>query len=256
MLSIEQIAAFQADGYVAPLPLLSPAEAARCRAEVERFIAAMGGKAASFALGPLRTKAHLRCPALFELVHRPGIVDAVSQLIGPDLLCRSVSVFMKEPGDPAFVPWHQDLAYWHLDPPDLVSAWVALTDSTPENGAVEMLAGSHRAPLLPHGPANEPASLLNNNQKITEGIDPARVRRLALEAGEMSIHHVRTAHGSPPNRSAARRIGIAIRYVAPHVRRTDGRRESALLVRGRDRHGNYEAEPGFRKPADAGVVAP
>lgn len=253
MLSVEQVAAFQADGFVAPIRVLQPAEVARIRAEVESFIAAMGGRAESFGLGALRTKAHLRCPALLELVHRSEIVEAVSQLIGPDVLCRSSSIFMKEPGDAAFVPWHQDLMYWHLDPPDLVSAWVALTDSTAENGAVEILAGSHRAPLLPHGPANDPASMLNNNQKITEGIELARVRRVLLKAGEISIHHVRTAHGSAPNRSSARRIGVAIRYVAPHVRRTDGRQESALLVRGRDRHGGYEAEPGFRKPADAGV---
>lgn len=254
MLSIEQIAAFEADGFVGPVPALDPSVASRYRREVEGFIDAMGGRAESFAKGALRTKAHLRCPALLELVREPAILDAVEQLIGPDVLCRSSSIFMKEPGDAAYVPWHQDLRYWYLDPPDLVTAWIALADSTIENGAVEMLAASHRGPLLPHIQANEPASLLNNNQRITEGIEPTRVRTMLLKAGEMSIHHVRTAHGSPPNRSGSRRLGVAVRYVAPHVRRTDGRRESALLMRGRDRYGHYDAEPGYpgaAKPATA-----
>lgn len=251
MLNAEQIAAFQADGYLAPLALLDAREVADCRAEVDDFIAANGGAAAGVARGPLRTKAHLRCPALFDLAHRAKLLDAVVDLLGPDVLCRSVSIFLKEPGDPAFVAWHQDLVYWQLDPPDLVSAWIALTDSTVENGALEVLAGSHRRPLLPHGAANDPANLLGNNQKITEEIEPARVRTLLLRAGEMSIHHVRTAHGSAPNRSRSRRIGIAMRYVAPHVRKLGPRRDSAILVSGVDRYGNFDPEPGFGAPAGA-----
>jgi hypothetical protein len=59
----------------------------------------------------------------------------------------------------------------------------------------------------------------------------------------MSIHHVRLAHGSRPNVSSSRRIGFAIRYVAPHVRKIGRRRDSAVLVRGTDRFGNFDAEP-------------
>jgi len=243
MLSPEQIAGFAADGYLAPLSALDAGALADCRRSVEGFIEARGGAAAGVARGALRTKAHLRCPALLDLVRRPAILDAIEGLLGPDLLCRSVSIFLKEPGDPAHVAWHQDAAYWGLEPPDVVTAWVALTDSTVENGALRVLPGSHRAPLLPHGPSGDPANLLSNGQQITVAIDPGRSRTLPLRAGEMSLHHVGTAHSSEPNRSATRRIGVAIRYVAAHVRKQGPRRDSAILVRGTDRHGNFDPEP-------------
>ncbi len=243
MLSSEQIAGFAADGYLAPLPALDAAALADCRRAVEGFIDASGGAAAGVARGALRTKAHLRCPALLDLVRHSAILDAIEGLIGPDLLCRSVSIFLKEPGDPAHVAWHQDAAYWGLEPPDVVTAWVALTDSTVENGALRVLSGSHRAPLLPHAPSGDPANLLSNGQKITVAIDPARTRTLLLRAGEMSLHHVGTAHGSEPNRSTARRFGVAIRYMATRVRSVGPRPPSAMLVRGRDRYRNFKPEP-------------
>lgn len=214
-----------------------------CRRGVENFIASSGGVASGAAGGVLRTKAHLRCPDLMRLVHHAPIVDSVADLLGGDLLCRSVSIFLKEAGDPAHVAWHQDAAYWNLDPPDLVTAWVALTDSTAANGALEVLPGSHLAPLLPHQLIDDPANLLSRGQSIATPIDPERIRMLELRAGEMSLHHVGVAHGSGPNRSSGRRIGVAIRYVAPHVRKLSDRRDSALLVRGVDRHGNFDPEP-------------
>lgn len=192
----------------------------------------------------LRTKAHIYCPLLLDLVHTPSILDQVADVLGADLLCRSVSVFLKEPGASTYTAWHQDAAYWLLDPPDVLTAWVALTESTIENGALEVLPGSHRQPMLPHGPSGNPDNVLSRNQAISCAIDPARTRPLLLGPGEMSLHHMGTAHYSGPNRSRARRIGVAIRFVASHVRNTGPLRDSALLVRGQDLYGNFDREPG------------
>jgi ectoine hydroxylase-related dioxygenase (phytanoyl-CoA dioxygenase family) len=140
------------------------------------------------------------------------------------------------------VAWHQDSAYWALEPPDVVTAWVALTDSTLENGALEVIPGSHREPELPHGPSHDPSNMLQHGQRILAPL-PARGVPLLLGVGEMSLHHVRIAHGSAPNRSGERRIGFAIRYVATHVRKRGPRRDSAILVRGTDRYGNFDRDP-------------
>ncbi len=182
--------------------------------------------------------------AAFPLVRRPAILDTIACLIGPDLLCRSASVFLKEPGDPAYVAWHQDAAYWNLEPEDVVTAWISISDSTLANGALEVIPGSHRDELLLHGPSNDPANQLQHGQKILAALDPARVVPLLLPAGTMSVHHVRIAHSSQPNRSTERRIGFAIRYVAAHVRKLGPRRDSAILVRGADRFGHFDPEPG------------
>ncbi len=232
---------FAEQGYVAPIRVLAPRLVAACRSRVEAFIDSCGDPESKAAL--LRTKVHLRCSALLELIHHPAVVESVSDLLGPDLLCRSASIFLKEPGDPAFVAWHQDAAFFDLDSPDLATAWVALADSTAENGALEILPGSHRAPLLEHATMADPANMLSRGQAITAPIDEAKVVMLTLAAGEMSIHDVRLAHRSAPNRSSGRRLGFAIRYVAAHVRKLGPRRDTAILVKGTDRFGNFDPEP-------------
>jgi ectoine hydroxylase-related dioxygenase (phytanoyl-CoA dioxygenase family) len=235
-------ARYSALGYVAPLRVLGAEEAAGCLARVEQFIDQLpGGEQAVTAA--IRTKAHLHCAALLELVHLPAIVDPISDLLGPDLLCRSTSVFLKEAGDPAYVAWHQDAAYWELDPPDVATAWVALTESTIENGSLHVIPSTHLAPLLPHKVIDDPANMLSRNQAITAPIDEGNAVALTLAPGEMSIHDVRLVHGSGPNRSSKRRLGFAIRYVATHVRKTGPRRDTAILVRGTDRWGNFDPEP-------------
>jgi ectoine hydroxylase-related dioxygenase (phytanoyl-CoA dioxygenase family) len=241
-LTDREIRRFSDQGYLAPIRVMTAAECDSSRARIEQFVdeAIVAGSVAQ----SLRTKAHLRCAALLELVCRPAVVEPVADLLGPDLLCRSVSIFLKEPGDPAFVEWHQDAAYWELDPPDVATAWVAVTASTSDNGALRVLPGSHRAPLLEHQAIDSPGNMLSRGQAITTPIDPKQARTLLLDAGEMSIHHVRLAHGSAPNRSPHRRIGVAIRYVAAHVRKTGRRRDTAMLVRGTDRFGNFDPEPG------------
>jgi hypothetical protein len=58
----------------------------------------------------------------------------------------------------------------------------------------------------------------------------------------MSLHHIRLVHGSAPNHSRDRRIGLAVRYLPTNVRQTKGR-DSAMLVRGVDEHGPFDLEP-------------
>jgi len=172
MLTIEAAARFHETGYAAPIRVLSAAEAASHRARLEAFIRDHGGSAA--AMGLLRTKAHLNCASLAELTRHPRILDAVEDVLGPDILCWASGVFLKEPRDPAYVSWHQDAMYWGLDPADVVTAWVALTDSTVENGAMQVLPGTHRGALFPHADTYARANLLSRGQEIAVDIDPAR----------------------------------------------------------------------------------
>jgi ectoine hydroxylase-related dioxygenase (phytanoyl-CoA dioxygenase family) len=91
---------------------------------------------------------------------------------------------------------------------------------------------------------DSPGNMLSRGQAIATPIDASNAQMLLLDAGEMSIHHVRLAHGSAPNRSRNRRVGVALRYVATHVRKTGRRRDTAILVCGTDRFGNFDPEPG------------
>jgi ectoine hydroxylase-related dioxygenase (phytanoyl-CoA dioxygenase family) len=235
-------ARYHAEGYLAPVPALAADRVGQVHDRVVEFIDEItrGDRPRQAAF---RTKAHLHCAAVHELVVAPAIVEPVSDLLGPDLLCRSTSLFIKEPGDAAYVAWHQDAAYWELDPPDVATAWVALTESTVENGALRVIPRSHRGPVLPHGVIDDPYNMLSRGQAITAPVDEGSAVTFTLAPGEMSIHDIRLTHGSGPNRSPARRIGVAIRYVAAHVRKTGSRRDTATLVRGTDRYGNFDPEP-------------
>ena len=70
-------------------------------------------------------------------------------------------------------------------------------------------------------------------------IDESEALPIELAPGEMSLHHIRTTHSSGMNRSPERRIGIAVRYIAPHVRQINSENDSAWLVRGIDNFHNF-----------------
>src|SRR5579872_334608 len=237
-LSETAVQQYREQGYIAPVPALSRAEAAGLRAHLEAYEAGVGVLA-----GPLRHKSHLLFTWLNDLVRHPRILDAVEDIIGPDILCWGTSFFIKEKRNPGFVSWHQDSTYWGLEPPDIITAWVAFTDSNAANGAMRVIPGSHKMDQVPHRDTFAAENLLSRGQEIMVEVDESRAAMLELAAGEMSLHHVRLIHGSDPNPSDDRRIGFAIRYVPTYVRQVAGSADSASLVRGEDRFGNFELEP-------------
>ncbi len=247
-LSESAVRQYSEAGYYAPVRTLSTAEADALRARLEEFEGSAGPLA-----GKLRHKSHLLFTWLNDLVRHERILDAVEDLIGPDVLCWGTSFFIKEPRNTAYVSWHQDSTYWGLEPADIVTAWVALSDSTSANGAMRVIPGSHLRDQFPHRDTFAPNNLLSRGQEIMVEVDDRRAVTLELAAGEMSLHHVRLIHGSEPNPSDQRRIGFAIRYIPTYVRQVAGAHDTATLVRGVDRYGNFEPEQ--RPDADCSPAA-
>ncbi|HEV2547598.1 MAG TPA: phytanoyl-CoA dioxygenase family protein [Stellaceae bacterium] len=250
ILSPEQIARFEREGCVFPIRVMSEADAVRLRARLEEFEARTGGPLR----GDLRHKAHLLFTWLADLVRHDIILDAIEDLYGSDLLCWSSNFFIKEARDPAFVSWHQDSTYWGLDKPDVVTAWVAFTEATEANGAMEYIPESHTLDQIPHRDTFAKHNLLTRGQEVMVEVNSAARRVITLRPGEMSLHHVRLVHGSPPNASDDRRIGFAIRYVPTYVAQIAGD-DSASLVRGEDRYGHFELEPRPLRDLDPDFLA-
>jgi ectoine hydroxylase-related dioxygenase (phytanoyl-CoA dioxygenase family) len=136
-----------------------------------------------------------------------------------------------------------------------VTAWVALTPSTVDNGALQVIPGSHLVDQLPHRDTFDPRNLLSRGQEIAVDVDADRAVTLELQPGEMSLHHVRLVHGSAPNSSSGRRVGFAIRYLPTSVAQTNGQHDSATLVRGNDEHHHFEREPEATADFDPELVA-
>ena len=232
-----EVRRYHETGYHFPVPVLDPAEALSLRRRLEDFESSAGRLA-----GKMRQKPHLLFTWLNDLIRHPRILDAVEDVIGPDILCWGTSFFIKEPRTRSFVSWHQDSTYWGLEPPDVITAWVAFSDATAENGAMRVIPASHKLDQVPHTDTFRPENLLSRGQEIMVDVNEAEAVMMPLKAGEMSLHHVRLIHGSDPNPSGERRIGFAIRYMPTHVRQVAGTHDSATLVRGVDRHGHFEPE--------------
>ncbi|MCW5624819.1 MAG: phytanoyl-CoA dioxygenase family protein [Burkholderiales bacterium] len=239
VLTPAQVEAFGRDGYHFPLPAFSPAEIQRYRDTLEGFERRVGGSLT----GQLRNKPHLLFTWADEMVRHPAILDAVEDVLGPDLLVWSSSFFTKEARDPGYVSWHQDSTYWGLSEPDVVTAWIAFSDSVVENGCMRVIPGTHRFDQLPHKDTFAQNNMLTRGQEVMVDVDPQQAIDIELQPGQFSLHHVRVVHGSEPNPSGRRRIGFAVRYVPTYVRQTAGPRDSAMLVRGTDRYHHFDPEP-------------
>ena len=198
ILTEHDVRQYRKTGYLAPIRVMSASDAAAIRAKLEAFEAIAGPLA-----GKLRQKSHLLFTWLNDLVRHERILDAVEDVIGHDILCWGTSFFIKEPRNPSFVSWHQDSTYWGLEPADIVTAWIALSDSTAENGAMRVIPGSHTMAQVPHRDTFRPDNLLSRGQEVMVDVDGAEAVTLALKAGEMSLHHVRLIHGSDPNPSVS-----------------------------------------------------
>jgi len=238
ILTQQQIDQFWRDGCIFPIRVMSEADAAQIRSRLEEFEKKAGGPLK----GDLRHKSHLLFSWLGDLVRQEHIVDAIEDLYGPNLLCWTTNFFIKEAHNPAFVSWHQDSTYWGLDKPDVVTAWVALTPSNTSNGAMGFIPGTHTGEQIPHRDTFAKNNLLTRGQEVAVDVDEKQAVTIELRPGEMSLHHVRLVHGSPPNPSDDRRIGFAIRYVPTTVAQIAGD-DSATLVRGVDEYHHFAPEP-------------
>jgi non-haem Fe2+, alpha-ketoglutarate-dependent halogenase len=248
LLTDTQLDRYHTEGFLSPITVMPPAEAFACRRELET---------AEARFGPMHyvTKPHLLLLLADRLVHHAAILDAVEDILGPDILLWDSTFIIKEPGDRKFVSWHQDLTYWGLKPDDVVSVWLALSPATRESGCMRMIPGSHRGGRVEHRATQAADNILSRGQTIADAIHEASAVDIALAPGEMSLHHGWTFHASHANQTEDRRIGLNMNLISPNVRQTGFAGDSAMLLRGKDRLGHFSAEPRPRRDFEDGARA-
>jgi len=252
-----QVERYARDGFLSPNPALTREEAAACLRKLEAFERTVGGPLTSDQVDArYRARTHVLLAWVRELVGRPAILDAVEDLIGPDILVYTSTWFIKEPESAAIAAWHQDATYFGLRPYVHVTAWLALTDANAANGCMEFLPGSHHGGQRPHRAGAVAASVNRAGQAIVGEIDDRPAVHAPLRAGEFSLHHTLTLHRSQPNGSHGRRVGLAISYVPTSVRHLGVKHKTpAMLVRGVDAYGHFDLEPAPKADLDAGARA-
>jgi hypothetical protein len=219
LLTDDQRGRYHQDGLVFPVRVLSPEEVGRYRRACDELEARLGGKPRTIEVRQM----HLHFPWAYELAAHPRVLDAVEDLLGPDLLVWATELFAKHPQDSAVsIGWHRDRPYMGFAAGATTTAWIALSDSTAANGCLRAVPGPQRHSARPPRRAGAAAV----------PVDEGAVVDVRLEAGEMSLHDADVLHGSGPNRSDGKRVGFVVRYVTPAARPRRGR-PPVVLARGR-----------------------
>jgi hypothetical protein len=174
-------------------------------------------------------------PFWVRLVSDGRLLDIAERFIGPDIALFASHYIAKRPFDGQEVLWHQDGTYWPLEPMEVVTLWLAVDDSMPENGCMRVLPGTQTERLLT---IEELESREDDTNVLGSGISPDSIDEsqavdVVLRAGDVSVHDPRLIHGSNPNRSDRWRRGLTIRYIPASTRIVhEGQWPSAFIFRG------------------------
>ena len=206
-----QIEQYHDEGFISPIRVISEQEALSIKDELEQVEKEFPEEINSES----RNNLHLSFAFLDALAHNKIIVDAIEDLIGPDISLWASVMFIKEPSSKQYVSWHQDATYMGLDSLDFPTPWIALSPSNIETGCMTMIAGSHKTKIQNHEDTFAENNILTRGQVIQD-VDESKAVDLILQPGEMSIHHGAVIHGSQPNNSNQRRIGFSLQSYMPN----------------------------------------
>ena len=215
-LSADSVAGYERDGYLLGLPVLDDASVRTVQARFRELLAKL----------PAGTDInrvncwHKANRWVYELSRLGPILDYVQCVLGDDFYCWGAQFFCKLPAEGEVasadnrrqtVPWHQDGQYWPLAPLEAATVWLAVFDTDAGNGAMQVVAGSHRDGAFEHR-INERADYALAQEIPAERIDDDRVVSMDLRAGQMSLHDIGLVHGSTTSRDGRPRVGLTFRY--------------------------------------------
>lgn len=232
---------YERDGFVFPLDVLTEDEAKELRADLEAAEAQYADDPKKRAM--VRGFPAALLPSYAALVRHPKMVAAAQAVLGPDILLWGSGHFIKEANTPNYVSWHQDLTYWGLDKVEEVTLWVALSPATRESGCMRFIPGTHKEQIVPHADTFAEGNLLTRGQELAVEVDDSQGVDAVLQTGQASVHHGHLFHASGPNTTNDRRIGAAIRYIAPSMKAKSGPETQAQLIAGEDRYGHFTIVP-------------
>lgn len=221
---------YNQQGFLSALPVLDESELREARRAFSELEEEFGIEYTQYSLHNV----HLQYQWVSGLTKHPQILRVVQAVLGPDVILLDSRFICKYPilkpnsqekeevetkpdgGEDTlpYVAWHQDMRYWGIDGGPVLSVWLAFDDSLKENGALQVIPGTHLAGMLPHRQAVRPGNMLTVNQEIPEELVQADEAVICpLLAGQMSVHDGLLVHASDANLSQKRRCGFVIRYV-------------------------------------------
>jgi ectoine hydroxylase-related dioxygenase (phytanoyl-CoA dioxygenase family) len=229
---------YEKKGYYFPIKAMSANDAATYKARLEAAELQANGDAANLKL--IQSQPATVLDFADEIARLPSIVNPVTEILGKDVLLWNATFFIKEPRSSSFISWHQDLKYWGLEDSHEVTAWLALSNVTTATGCMKFIPGTHTQDIAEHIDTFADDNLLSRGQEIAVEIDEDDAVHVELQPGEISLHHGKLFHGSSPNQTDERRIGLALRYISTNMDQSADVKPFAKLVSGTDAYGHYQ----------------
>lgn len=233
LISSQQIKQYRQQGYFTVEGLFTPDEVVAVRSEITKIVARYpdgpkgliefepsveSGKNTPDALelGVRKLSNVVRHNAFFrKLAFHPKMAAIATVLLGPDVVLLQSIMLLKPPRIGSAKVWHQDNAYFRRDPNHIVGFWVACDDATVENGCMHVIPGSHTQGIVEHSGFKNDYGVLG-----TPSFEEAVA--VPLEAGDALMFHGELLHGSPPNKTDARRRSMQYHYASSKCHRTKG----------------------------------
>jgi len=225
-------AAFAADGYLVLPGFLAPTACDSLADEIRRSLHPVLGPAefeaeVGYPGAPIDRNApggdtprrllhaYSRFTALRALATGEAVGRNLRALIGTEQVmlsqCHHNCVMTKAPGFSSVTLWHQDARYWSFERPELVSLWLALGDETADNGALQVIPGSH---LLDLAVAQlDEAKFLRDDLPANRALI-AQARTVQLLKGDLLLFHCRTLHAAGRNLTSQVKLSCVFTYHA------------------------------------------
>ncbi len=224
MLTPTQVDFYAEHGYLMIPAALSAKEVAELRATVDEIVAGAAKVTGHTDIYDLedghtpenpkvrRIKApHKHFDYFKRLVRHPGITATIAALLGPNIRLYGAKLNMKSAGYGAPVEWHQDWAFYPHTNDDVLATGILLDDCSEVNGPLLVIPGSQRGRMFDHHSDGVFCGAITGE---LNQIEFGKAVPLTGKAGDMSIHHARSLHGSAQNRSDKQRRLLLFEYTA------------------------------------------
>ena len=197
--------------------------------------------------------------AFLDVATHPELLDVVEQLVGPDLILWNALMFYKRAENGPMVPWHRDGFGYPIEPIATTSIWIAVTESTTDNGCLRFIPGSHLTSDPGVHDSTPKDGEMFSGSLDPESFDESTAVDVVLEPGQFVIFDVYTIHGSRTNNGTQPRAGDSCRYMPGTSVYHHGKAEvrdqpgyghesrALMLVRGQDRTGSNDFERGHAR---------
>jgi ectoine hydroxylase-related dioxygenase (phytanoyl-CoA dioxygenase family) len=170
-------------------------------------------------------------PFWVRLVADHRLLDIAEQFVGPDIALFASHYICKPPRTGQPVLWHQDGSYWPLEPMQVVTLWLAISDSKPENGCMRVIPRTQHLELQTTQERRDLANVLGTSMDESL-VDKSKAVDVVLKPGDVSVHHANLIHGSNANTSDRWRMGLTIRYIPTTTRILKPEVAAPFLLRG------------------------